>query len=36
VVTGHIVSDSVGITPYIERLREEGLEVVALGGLLEP
>ncbi|MEE8199130.1 MAG: hypothetical protein V3R48_05400, partial [Thermoplasmata archaeon] len=36
IVTGHIVSDSLGITPYIHRLREEGLEVVALGGVLEP
>ncbi|MFQ6013677.1 MAG: hypothetical protein ACE5LS_08595, partial [Thermoplasmata archaeon] len=36
VVTGHIVSDSLGITPYIQRLREKGLEVVALGGVLEP
>ncbi|MCJ2531498.1 MAG: hypothetical protein LN413_04195 [Candidatus Thermoplasmatota archaeon] len=36
VVTGHIASDSLGITPYIQRLREEGLEVVALGGVLEP
>ncbi len=36
VVTGHIVSDSLGINPYIECLREEGLEVVALGGVLEP
>lgn len=36
IVTGHIVSDSLGITPYIRRLREEGLEVVALGGVLEP
>ena len=36
VVTGHIVSDSLGITPYLRRLREEGLEVVALGGVLEP
>jgi hypothetical protein len=35
-VTGHIASDSLGITPYIQRLREEGLEVVALGGVLEP
>ncbi|MFQ6012482.1 MAG: hypothetical protein ACE5LS_02425 [Thermoplasmata archaeon] len=36
VVTGHIVSDSLGINPYIQRLRAEGLEVVALGGVLEP
>ncbi|MFQ5919992.1 MAG: hypothetical protein ACE5I4_08135 [Thermoplasmata archaeon] len=36
IVTGHIASDSVGITPYIQRLRDEGLEVVAVGGVLEP
>jgi len=36
VVTGHIASDSIGINPYIERLREEGLEVTAASGILAP
>ena len=29
VVTGHIASDSVGINPYLDRLRREGLDVTA-------
>lgn len=35
VITGHIASDSLGITPYVRRLREEGLEVTCVGGVLE-
>lgn len=35
VVTGHIASDSVGINVIIRRLRKEGLEVTAMGGVLE-
>lgn len=35
VVTGHIASDSVGINVIIRRLRREGLEVSAMGGVLE-
>ncbi len=35
IVTGHIASDSVGINPYVERLRQEGLEVTCVGGVLE-
>lgn len=31
VVTGHIASDSVGINPFVQALREKGLEVVPLG-----
>jgi putative NIF3 family GTP cyclohydrolase 1 type 2 len=34
VVTGHIASDSIGINPYIDRLRDEGLDVTALSGVL--
>ncbi len=36
VVTGHIVSDSLGINPYVEALRRRGLEVTCIGGILEP
>ncbi len=36
VVTGHLASDSLGITPYVARLREEGMEVTCIGGILEP
>jgi len=31
VVTGHIASDSLGINPFVQTLREKGLEVVPLG-----
>jgi putative NIF3 family GTP cyclohydrolase 1 type 2 len=34
VVTGHIASDSVGINPYVDRLRDEGLEVTTASGVL--
>lgn len=36
VVTGHMATDSLGITPYVERLRSKGLEVLCLGGIVEP
>ncbi len=35
VVAGHIVSDSVGITPFIAELRRRGLEVTAVSGVLD-
>jgi hypothetical protein len=35
VITGHIASDSVGINVVIRRLRREGLEVHAMGGVIE-
>ena len=34
IVTGHIASDSVGINPYVERLRSEGLDVTTFSGIL--
>lgn len=34
IVTGHIASDSVGINPYIDRLRAEGLDVTTFSGIL--
>ncbi len=34
IVTGHIASDSIGINPYVERLRSEGLEVTTFSGIL--
>ncbi len=33
-VMGHIAGDSVGILPYIARLRQEGLEVQSFSGIL--
>lgn len=35
-VTGHVVGDAFGITPYIRALREHGLEVDVLSDILEP
>jgi len=34
IVTGHIASDSIGINPYIDRLRQEGLEVTPISGII--
>ena len=34
VVTGHIASDSVGINPYIARLRGMGLDVTPISGII--
>ncbi len=36
VVTGHMATDSLGITPYVQRLRAKGLEVTCIGGIVEP
>ncbi len=33
-MTGHIASDSVGINPYVDRLRREGLQVTTASGVL--
>lgn len=34
IVTGHIASDAVGINPYIDRLRELGLDVTTFSGII--
>ena len=34
IVSGHIVSDSVGITPFINALRRRGVEVMPMSGVL--
>jgi putative NIF3 family GTP cyclohydrolase 1 type 2 len=34
IVTGHIASDSIGINPFIDRLRERGIEVVPMSGII--
>jgi len=34
VITGHIVSDAIGINPYVDRLRELGIEVTTLSGII--
>ena len=33
IVSGHITSDSVGINPFIDALKEEGMEVVTISGI---
>jgi len=35
ICTGHFLGDSIGITPFIGRLREKGLEVVCMGGIID-
>ena len=34
IITGHIASDSVGINPYVDRLRAEGLDVTTFSGII--
>jgi len=34
IVTGHIASDAIGINPYVDRLRAEGLDVTTFSGIL--
>ncbi|MHA1969420.1 MAG: hypothetical protein ACW964_16680, partial [Candidatus Hodarchaeales archaeon] len=33
-IAGHLVSDSIGINPLLDRLEEQGVEVTAIGGLI--
>lgn len=34
-LTGHFLGDSLGMTPFIRALREKGLEVVCMGGIID-
>lgn len=36
IITGHIVSDSIGINIYIDELEKKGLEVTRIGGMIDP
>lgn len=36
IVTGHIASDSLGFTPFLEALRARGLEVTTFSGVIGP
>ncbi|NWF94613.1 MAG: Nif3-like dinuclear metal center hexameric protein [Candidatus Thorarchaeota archaeon] len=36
IATGHMSSDSVGISPFVKRLRAEGLEVTPMSGVFVP
>lgn len=35
ILTGHFLGDSLGMTPFIRALRERGLEVVCMGGVID-
>ena len=35
ILTGHFVGDSLGMTPFIEALRERGVEVTCVGGIID-
>jgi len=35
ILTGHFLGDSLGMTPFISTLREKGLEVVCMGGIID-
>jgi hypothetical protein len=35
VLTGHFLGDSIGITPFINKLRERGQEVLCMGGIID-
>ena len=36
IVTGHIASDALGINPFLDALRERGVEVEAISGIIPP
>ena len=35
ILTGHFLGDSIGMTPFINALREKGLEVTCMGGIID-
>jgi hypothetical protein len=35
ILTGHFLGDSIGMTPFIRALRQKGLEVVCMGGIID-
>jgi hypothetical protein len=36
IVTGHLAGDSLGFTPFLQALRQRGLEVTTFSGVIEP
>lgn len=36
IVTGHIASDSLGVNPFLDALRERGLEIETISGIISP
>jgi hypothetical protein len=35
VLTGHFLGDSIGMTPFIRAIRQRGLEVACVGGIID-
>jgi hypothetical protein len=35
ILTGHFLGDSIGMTPFIKSMRQRGLEVVCMGGIID-
>jgi len=35
ILTGHFLGDSIGMTPFIRAIRQKGLEVVCMGGIID-
>ncbi len=35
ILTGHFLGDSIGMTPFIRAIRDHGLEVVCMGGIID-
>ena len=35
ILTGHFLGDSIGMTPFINALRDKGMEVVCMGGIVD-
>jgi hypothetical protein len=35
ILTGHFLGDSIGMTPFIRAIRQRGLEVVCMGGIID-
>ena len=36
IVTGHIASDSLGINPFLDALKQQGVEVETISGIIPP
>ncbi len=35
ILTGHFLGDSIGMTPFIRAIRERGLQIVCMGGIID-
>lgn len=34
IITGHLASDSIGINPFLDKLKENDIQIIAVGGLI--